>query len=102
MPDESTVLGCKIDAKWRIWLYLHDAAGHTRISNITVFTNDIASDTIPPVAQIDIVEDEVSLELLEFICICEPTVTGDKDSDGNWIMEAVSYTHLTLPTNSRV
>ncbi|MEC8874036.1 MAG: hypothetical protein VX502_01445, partial [Candidatus Thermoplasmatota archaeon] len=87
MPDESTVLGCKIDAKWRIWLYLHDAAGHTRISNITVYTNDIASDTIPPVAQIDIVEDEVSLELLEFICICEPTVTGDKDNDGNWIME---------------
>ena len=86
MPDESAVLGCKIDAKWRIWLYLHDAAGHTRIANITVFTNDIASDTIPPVAQIDVIEDNVSLELLEFICICEPTVTGDKDSNGDWIL----------------
>jgi len=85
VPDIGADLGCKIDAEWKIWLYLHDAAGHTRITNVSVYTNDIAADDSAPVAQIDIVQDEISTEFLEFIG-SQPTPTGDQDSDGNWVM----------------
>jgi len=85
IPDASAELGCKIDAEWRIWLFLHDSAGHTRLTNVSVYTNDIASDITPPVAQIDILEDETYQEFVEFIGY-QQTPTGKQDSDGNWIM----------------
>jgi len=85
VPDSVAELGCKIDSEWRIWLFLHDSSGHTRITNITLYTNDIDSDTSPPVAQIDLVQDEVYSQFVEFVEFVE-TPTGKKDSDGNWIM----------------
>ena len=45
VPDENAELGCKIDAEWRIWLFLHDSYGNTRITNISVYTNDINADS---------------------------------------------------------
>jgi hypothetical protein len=85
VQDDSADLGCKIDAEWRIWLYLHDAAGHTRITNVSIYTNDIAADSSAPVAHIGIVQDDISTEFLEFVGY-QPTPTGEQDSDGNWIM----------------
>ena len=47
VPDENAELGCKIDAEWRIWLFLHDSNGNTRITNISVYTNDCLLYTSP-------------------------------------------------------
>ena len=85
VPDENADLGCKIDAEWRIWLFLHDSNGNTRITNISVYTNDINADSTPPEAHIEIVEDPAYTEFVEFVGY-QQTPTGDKDADGNWIM----------------
>lgn len=85
VPDENADLGCKIDAEWRIWLFLHDASGNTRITNITVYTNDINADSTPPEAEIDIVENLAFTEFVEFVGY-QQTPTGKQDDDGNWIM----------------
>ena len=85
VPDENAELGCKIDAEWRIWLFLHDSHGNTRITNISVYTNDINADSTPPVAHIEILEDSAFTNFVEFVGY-QQTPTGDKDVDGNWIM----------------
>ena len=85
VPDENAELGCKIDAEWRIWLFLHDSNGNTRITNISVYTNDINADSTPPEAHIEIVEDSAYAEFVEFVGF-QQTPTGDQDADGNWIM----------------
>ena len=85
VSDESAELGCKIDADWRIWLYLHDSEGHTRITNISIYTNDINADSTPPVAHVEIIQDSVFQELVEFVGY-QQTPTGKVDDDGNWIM----------------
>jgi len=85
VPDENAELGCKIDAEWRIWLFLHDSHGNTRITNISVYTNDVNADSTPPVAHIEILEDSAFTEFVEFVGY-QQTPTGDQDADGNWIM----------------
>ena len=85
VPDENAELGCKIDAEWRIWLFLHDSYGNTRITNISVYTNDINADSTPPEAHIEIVEDSSFTEFVEFIGY-QQTPTGKQDENGNWIM----------------
>ena len=85
VPDENAELGCKIDAEWRIWLFLHDSHGNTRITNISVYTNDVNADSTPPVAHIEILEDSAFAEFAEFVGY-QQTPTGDQDADGNWIM----------------
>ena len=85
VPDENAELGCKIDAEWRIWLFLHDSYGNTRITNISVYTNDINADSTPPEAHIEIVEDSSFMEFVEFVGY-QQTPTGKQDEDGNWIM----------------
>jgi hypothetical protein len=85
VTDESAELGCKIDAEWRIWLFLHDSAGHTRITNISIYTNDINADNTPPIAHVEIIEDSVFQELVEFVGY-QQTPTGKLDDEGNWIM----------------
>ena len=85
VSDENAELGCKIDAEWRIWLYLHDSAGNTRITNISVYTNDINADSVPPIAHIEIVEDQSFQDFVEFVGY-QQTPTGKQDADGNWIM----------------
>ncbi len=85
VPDENAELGCKIDAEWRIWLFLHDSNGNTRITNISVYTNDVNADSTPPIAHIEILEDSAFMEYVEFVGY-QQTPTGDQDEDGNWIM----------------
>ncbi len=85
VSDENAELGCKINAEWRIWLFLHDSNGNTRITNISVYTNDVFADSTPPVAHIEIIEDSVFSEFVEFVGY-QQTPTGDQDADGNWIM----------------
>jgi hypothetical protein len=85
VPDENAELGCKIDAEWRIWLFLHDSHGNTRITNISVYTNDINADSTPPEAHIEIMEDSMFTEFVEFVGY-QQTPTGKQDADGNWIM----------------
>ena len=85
VPDENADLGCKIDAEWRIWLFLHDSYGNTRITNISVYTNDINADSTPPEAHIEIVEDSSFTDFVEFVGY-QQTPTGKQDENGNWIM----------------
>ena len=85
VQDENAPLNCKIDAEWRVWLYLHDSAGNTRITNITLFTNDSAADSVNPIADIAIVEDETFQNLVEFVGY-QPSPTPNKDENGNFIM----------------
>ena len=85
VPDENAELGCKIDAEWRIWLFLHDSYGNTRITNISVYTNDINADSTPPEAHIEIVEDSSFADFVEFVGY-QQTPTGKQDENGNWIM----------------
>ena len=85
VPDENAELGCLIDAEWRIWLFLHDSHGNTRITNISVYTNDINADSTPPEAHIEILEDSAFTEFVEFVGY-QQTPTGKQDADGNWIM----------------
>jgi hypothetical protein len=85
VPDENADLDCKIDAEWRIWLFLHDSHGNTRITNISVYTNDINADSTPPEAHIEIMEDSMFTEFVEFVGY-QQTPTGKQDADGNWIM----------------
>ena len=85
VPDENAELGCKIDAEWRIWMFLHDSYGNTRITNISVYTNDINADSTPPEAHIEIVEDSSFIDFVEFVGY-QQTPTGKQDENGNWIM----------------
>ena len=85
VPDENEEMGCKIDAEWRIWLFLHDSYGNTRITNISVYTNDINADSTPPEAHIEILENSVFTEFVDFVGY-QQTPTGKQDADGNWVM----------------
>tara|TARA_Y100000588_G_scaffold384359_1_gene475485 strand:- start:7999 stop:10887 length:2889 start_codon:yes stop_codon:yes gene_type:complete len=85
VPDENAERNCKLDAEWRIWLYLHDSYGNTRITNVSLYTNDTGADDSPPIAHIAIQEDESFLSYAEFIGY-QPSPTGDRDDDGNFIM----------------
>ena len=85
VQDANEPLGCKINAEWTIWLFLHDDEGHTRITNITVYTNDEAADTERPIAFFDIIHDSTSAEFLELIG-SSPVPTGTFDENNDPIM----------------
>ena len=85
VEDQNEALGCKIDAEWKIWLFLHDSFGNTRITNISLYTNDVNADSTPPIAQIDIIQDQSFLDFVEFVGY-EQTPTGKQDENDNWIM----------------
>ena len=85
VSDANADLGCKINAEWRVWLYLHDQAGNTRITNITLYTNDIDSDSVNPIANIEILEDESFLNYAEFIGF-QPSPVGLDPETGEFIM----------------
>ena len=57
--------GCIQDATWDVTLYLHDAEGHTRITHITIQTNDILADEHDPVANVTVQEHALYPESLE-------------------------------------
>ena len=66
-------------------MFLHDSEGHTRITNISIYTNDINADNTPPIAHVEIIQDSVFQELVEFVGY-QQTPTGKLDEEGNWIM----------------
>jgi len=64
--DANSDSGCKTDARWLLRLYLHDEYGHTRMAQITLYTNDIDADRSRPIANASIVSDAISVTNLEF------------------------------------
>tara|TARA_B110000444_G_scaffold260947_1_gene310087 strand:+ start:7486 stop:14046 length:6561 start_codon:yes stop_codon:yes gene_type:complete len=59
VSDANSESGCKIDAQWILKLYLHDEYGHTRLTQITLYTNDVDADNSRPIANASIVRDEI-------------------------------------------
>ena len=69
--------GCIQDASWDVTLFLHDADGHTRITHLTLITNDIIADESDPIANVTVEEHALYPESLEN--------HGTKSSGGtNW------------------
>ena len=66
VSDINSDTGCKIDAQWVLKLYLHNELGHTRTTQITLYTNDIDADSTKPIANASIISNSVALENLEF------------------------------------
>jgi hypothetical protein len=60
--DSSSTTGCRIGAEWLLTLYLHDDAGHTRMSYIRMVTDDTLADEFRPIASAIMVEDVTSSE----------------------------------------
>jgi hypothetical protein len=55
---------CRIGAEWLLTLYLHDDAGHTRITYIRLITNDTLADDFYPISAATIVHDEDTSEYI--------------------------------------
>ena len=100
IEDISADLGCKIDAEWRIWLYLSDSEGHTRITNISVYTNDVKADNDPPSSTFEILNDATTSELIELIGT-QPTPVAYDDELDEFIMTDSSVYRVTLDENSQ-
>jgi len=60
--DTTSSTGCRIGAEWLLTLYLHDDAGHTRMTYIRMVTDDTLADEFRPVASAVMVEDATSNE----------------------------------------
>jgi len=60
--DTTSSTGCRIGAEWLLTLYLHDDAGHTRMTYIRMVTDDTLADEFRPVASAVMVEDATSSE----------------------------------------
>ena len=55
---------CRIGAEWLLTLYLHDDAGHTRITYIRLITNDTLADDFYPISAATIVHDDDTSEYI--------------------------------------
>ena len=55
---------CRIGAEWILTLYLHDEAGHTRITYIRLITNDTLADDFYPISAATIVHDTLTSEFI--------------------------------------
>jgi len=73
--DTQSATGCFQDATWEITLYLHDAAGHTRVTHVNLQTNDILADESDPIANVTVEEHPLYPSSLEDY--------GTKTSGGN-------------------
>ena len=60
--DSTTEQGCRIGAEWLLTLYLHDDAGHTRMTYIRLVTDDTLADEYRPMAEAVMVDDATSSE----------------------------------------
>jgi len=60
--DSSSTTGCRIGAEWMLTLYLHDEAGHTRMTYIRLVTDDTLADEFRPIASATMIDDEVTSE----------------------------------------
>jgi len=55
---------CRIGAEWLLTLYLHDDAGHTRITYIRLITNDTLADDFYPISAATILHDDDTSEYI--------------------------------------
>lgn len=55
---------CRIGAEWLLTLYLHDDAGHTRITYIRLITNDTLADDFYPISAATIIHDPLTSEFI--------------------------------------
>jgi len=55
---------CRIGAEWLLTLYLHDDAGHTRITYIRLITNDTLADDFYPISAATILHDDETAEYI--------------------------------------
>jgi len=60
--DSASTTGCRIGAEWLLTLYLHDDAGHTRITYVRLVTDDTLADEFRPMASATMVEDATTSE----------------------------------------
>lgn len=60
--DSASTTGCRIGAEWLLTLYLHDEAGHTRITYVRLVTDDTLADEFRPMASATMVEDATTSE----------------------------------------
>ena len=91
VPDASEPLGCKMDAEWLVWLFLHDSYGNTRITNISVFTNDSMADFENPIAEITVIEDSVFQQFVEFAGSVQSPTRDRIDTDGDGELDSFVY-----------
>jgi hypothetical protein len=70
--------GCKIGSSWEVRLFLHDAQGHTRMTTITLITDDVNADEFRPLANFSILDRLEYRDNLFFHEIYESASTGDK------------------------
>jgi hypothetical protein len=63
--DTQSATGCFQDATWELTLYLHDAAGHTRVTHVNLQTNDILADESDPIANVTVEEHPLYPDSLE-------------------------------------
>ena len=65
--DLSSATGCAQGEQWTITLMLHDDAGHSRVIEVTVETNDVYADEYRPTAEAEIdIRDEYT-DLVEYV-----------------------------------
>ncbi len=62
VDDSTSEQGCRIGAEWLLTLYLHDDAGHTRMTYIRLVTDDTLADEYRPMAEAVMVDDATSSE----------------------------------------
>ena len=62
-------------------LYLHNELGHTRTTQITLYTNDIDADSTNPIANASIISNSITLENLEFSEIKRVPIGVDSNND---------------------
>jgi hypothetical protein len=64
--DTTSDTGCKNGAEWLLTLYLHDDAGHTRMTHIRLVTDDTLADEFRPIASASIIQNEITDEQVIF------------------------------------
>ena len=62
VDDSSSATGCRIGAEWLLTLYLHDEAGHTRMTYIRLATDDTLADMFRPIADVTMIQNEITDE----------------------------------------
>jgi hypothetical protein len=65
--DLSSATGCAQGEQWTITLMLHDAAGHSRVIEVTVETNDVYADEYRPTAEAMIDMRDDYTDLVEYV-----------------------------------
>ncbi len=96
VADANSETGCKIDAQWILKLYLHDEFGHTRLTQIMLYTNDVDADDSRPIANASIIRDSVVTDgNLEFSETKRVPIGIDSSGDPVYVYYPVYTVRLT-------